>query len=342
VTSIDTSREARPAPEPVISRRGFRAMATDVSFQVVEPGHGADQALAAAAEVFARVEAACTRFDPGSPLMQANAAGDEWFAVPRECFAAISEAALAHQETKGAFDPRVLDSLVALGYDRSLPFASERVELPARATTDDPAALPRLPDLTPPRDLGRWVPGLAPGTLSVRVGPRRLDLGGIGKGLAVRWASAVLAAAGTSHLIDAGGDCYLAGPGPLGSGWRVGVEDPNAGDGAEPLAVLELQDLGCATSSLRVRAWTLGTERVHHLIDPRTGRSCDPGLRAVTVVGPDTARAEVWSKALLIEGRDAISSLAHAHDLAALWIDADGRIGLSPAMHPHVIWESWT
>jgi FAD:protein FMN transferase len=340
VTSINTARDDRLPEEPVIARAGLHAMATNINIQVMNPGPEADQAIAAAGEVFTRVQAACTRFDPASPLMQANASGNDWHTVPWECFEAIREAAQAHVTTGGAFDPRVLDSLVALGYDHSLPFKTEHVELAAPAAAADPAALPQLPALIPPNELGRWQPGLDSERLAVRLGPRRVDLGGIGKGLAVRWASQILATAGSSHLVEAGGDCYLAGSGPLGNGWRVGIEDPHAQGAAAPVAVLELTDRGCATSSLKVRNWTLGDQRVHHLIDPRTGRSCEASLRAVTVVGPDTALAEVWSKALLIEGVRAIATLTDAHQLAAFWVDAQGQTHMSEKMRPYVIWEA--
>jgi thiamine biosynthesis lipoprotein len=320
-------------------------MATTVNLQVLDPGPDAEQALASAQEVFYRVEAACTRFDPGSPLMRANAAGEDWHVVPRECFDAIREAARAHHETGGVFDPRVHDSLVALGYDRSLPFGTGPVDLP-RAP-----ALTRVPATAGSQHTDRrdgwdsWEPGLDEDRLAVRIGPRRIDLGGIGKGLAVRWASQVLAGAGAGHLITAGGDCYLAGAGPLGTGWRVGVEDPASDqDGADPLAVLELTDLGCATSSLKKRTWRAGGQVVHHLIDPRTGRSTGGQVRAVTVAGPDTATAEVWSKSLLIRGQDgpdAIASLARTHMLAALWVDSDGRVQVSDQLRPHLIWQAW-
>jgi thiamine biosynthesis lipoprotein len=77
---------------------------------------------------------------------------------------------------------------------------------------------------------------------------------------------------------------------------------------------------------------------VHPLVDPRTGRPGESGLVAVTVVGTDPARAEVWSKALLLAGPAEAAALADRHDLAALWIDDRGDITVSPWMEPLVIW----
>jgi len=301
-------------------------MASRITLRVVDPGPTAGDALAAARRVFERVEAACTRFDPQSPLMRANADRTAWHAVPEECYLAVAEAARAHLETGGLFDPRVLDTLVGLGYDRTLPFRSG-VSLTGagRAVAARVAA-----------GAGLWQPGLDPQSRSIRLGVDRIDLGGIGKGLAVRLAARALARAGGGHLIEAGGDCHVAGSGPDGGGWRIGIEDPTGGP--EPVAVLRVADTGCATSSLRVRSWQVDGRRVHHLIDPRTGRSAQGGLLSVTVLDTDPARAEVWSKSLLIAGQGRIAALAARRRLPALWVDEDRRVAVSTAMEPCVIW----
>lgn len=302
-------------------------MASQVTLRVLDPGPDVDRCLDEARQVFERVETSCTRFNPSSALMRANAAGDQWHEVPEECFLAIAEAARAHEETEGLFDPRVLDTLVWLGYDRTLPFRTKTVTLTFKK--DEP---PRR------TDPGVWRPGLDPHTRSIRLGPNPVDLGGIGKGLAVRLAAEALAGAGRARLVEAGGDCHVAGDGPQGHGWRVGVEDPAGG--STPVAVLQIRDTGCATSSVRVRSWRLNGQQVHHLIDPRTGQSARGMLRSVTVLDPDPARAEVWSKSLLIAGRDLIAEVAEERGLAALWVDDAGRIAVSSAMEPSVLWES--
>ena len=323
------------SPESATVR--LRAMATDVTLSVVAPAEIAAGPLERARNVFTRVEAACTRFDPASPLMRANASPSEWHVVPPECFAAIAEAARAHQETGGLFDPRVLESLLRLGYDRTLAF-HRSVEL---ATSAGRNGSTPAPGRTPVPGAQPWRPGMDPDTNAVRLGARPIDLGGIGKGLAVRWAAAELAGTGAPFLVEAGGDISVGGRGPDGEGWLVGVEDPAPGQGRRPslVAVLCLADAACATSSVRVRAWTVDGRPVHHVIDPRTGESSESGLRAVTVVGPDPAWAEVWSKTLLLVGSDGVADACRARCLPALWVDADGVVGLSDAMRAHVIWE---
>jgi thiamine biosynthesis lipoprotein len=310
----------------------FRSMACDVTIRVVEPTRLAWPALEQARAVFVNVERACTRFDATSPLMQANADPQAWHEVPAELFEAVAEAQRAHTVTGGLFDPRVLRILEDYGYDRSLPFASGRVHTPG-PTAPAGAADSAGPEATV---TSPWRPELDAARSAVRLGAEPIDLGGIGKGLAVRWAAERLADAGSSVLLEAGGDCYLRGIGPEQAGWRIGIEDPWGGE--QPVAVLRLVDLACATSSIRLRAWRSGDAQVHHLIDPRTRRPGGAGLRAVTVVGPDPALAEVWSKALFLSGTAAIDQLAQARGLAALWIHDDGRVGTTRAMDDLVIW----
>jgi thiamine biosynthesis lipoprotein len=170
----------------------------------------------------------------------------------------------------------------------------------------------------------------------VRIGPVPVDLGGIGKGLTLRWAGELLRSAGvTSFLLEAGGDCVY-GAGPDGGDWRLAVEDPAGG--TTPVAVLEVAEGACATSSIRLRQWHAGERKVHHLIDPRTGRPGGDHLRSVTVVGRDPADAEVWSKVLFLAGRH-IADAAEERGIAALWVDADGRLEASSTMRRHIVWE---
>ena len=310
----------------------FRAMATDVRLQVVDGGHRTPAAMAAAEQVFRDVEAACTRFDPESPLMLANGSPDAWHEVPAVLLAAIREAYEAYVDTAGLFDPRVLKALTSLGYDRTLPFESQAVELVGAepGDADRPSAgVGRRPDWEPSFDVRRS---------AVRIGLEPIDLGGIGKGLAVRWAADALREAGRGLLVEAGGDCAMGGDGPDGDRWLVGVEDPNGG--TDPVAVLSVRDLACTTSSTRVRRWWSGGREVHHLIDPRTLEPGGHGLRSVTVVQSDPARAEVWSKALFLQGEDGIAEAAAQRGLVALWVDDAGTLGNTAVAEPYIVWRA--
>ncbi len=304
------------------------AMASEIRVRAVTRGvdpKTLHPVVDAALDVFRVVQVACTRFDPDSPLMQANARPDDWVRVHRVCLAALTEAHRAYVTTAGRFDPRVLDDLVRLGYARSM-----RTGVPAEI--DAPEALcGRSP-------LPEWRPAFRDETSEVRLGGHPVDLGGIGKGLAVRWCAARLLHEVEDFLVEAGGDCYCAGRAPDGAPWHIAVEDPAGGD--QPVAVLALTDLACATSSVRVRRWRVAGGVVHHLVDPRTGLPGGAGLQSVTVVDPDPANAEVWSKALFLSGVRDIAADAERRRVAALWVTDDATPGFSPAMSRYVVWQS--
>jgi thiamine biosynthesis lipoprotein len=314
---------------PADVTHAFRCMAVDVNVRLIGSPSAAQSAAAAVEEVFRRVEKACTRFNPESPLMLANAAAESWHAVPAECFVALIEAAKAHAATRGRFDPRVLSELVALGYDRSLPFGVGPVDLGMRLQD----VVGRILTIRPP-----WHPEFDPAASAVRIGPVPVDLGGIGKGLAVRWAADALRGRVESFLIEAGGDVFTVGSGPEGEGWRAAVEDPRGGD--QPLAVLDVMDRACATSSIRVRSWRVNGRLVHHLLDPLTGRPGGEGLLSVTVLGPDPAWAEVHSKTLFLAGRNGIAEMAADEGHPALWVDVDGGVHTSSALHGALLWQA--
>ncbi len=130
----------------------------------------------------------------------------------------------------------------------------------------------------------------------------------------------------------------MSGPPPDGDAWRVGIEDPAGSD--QPMAVVALASGAIVTSSTAVRRW-MGPDgsEVHHLIDPRTGQPGGDGLRAVTVALADPAWAEIWSKALFLEGPSRIGPEARSLGVAAWWVRDDGTLEMTPAARAATIWE---
>jgi thiamine biosynthesis lipoprotein len=309
---------------PVITdawtRHAFSAMGTVVAVSLPR----AEQTSALLSEVealFGRVERSCTRFDAASDLMRANTDPSGSHAVAPECVAIVVAAQEAHRATNGLFDPRVLDDLVAAGYDRSFEQGSGGTDVRARVR----------------RSRGSWLPTVDVRRGSLSVGDDPIDLGGIGKGWTVDAAADQLRGQVAAFLINAGGDLAVAGDGPTGDGWTVAVEDPR--DPTLTLAVLRLRDLHCATSSTGRRRWMNDGRERHHLIDPRTGEPSNGGIASVTVVADTTVRAETWSKALLVAGSRHIADLCGEHKLAAYWVTDDGRTAHSARLAPHLTWE---
>jgi thiamine biosynthesis lipoprotein len=166
-----------------------------------------------------------------------------------------------------------------------------------------------------------------------------MDLGGIGKGITLRWAAARLERLGLGDfLLEAGGDIVARGVPPDADAWTVAIEDPL--DRGAPLAAVVVPRTGgaVATSSVRVHRWQVDGRTVHHLLDPATGEPGETGLLAVTVAGSDPAWAEVWSKTLFLAGSVDIAGEARARGLAAWWVDTGGTLAMTPAARLRTAW----
>ncbi len=279
--------------------------------------HAARAAWAVVCDEMAAVDRALSRFRDDSELTAVNrlAGSDRVVNVSWRMRTAVAAMDRARRITDGRFDAAVLSDLERLG-ERGASIAVE-----ANGAVDVP------------------VPPLLHRSSRLHAPPVPLDSGGIGKGLALRWAMSRAAAAGPrlALLLDAGGDVVAGGRRREG-GWRIGIEDP-ADPAGEPVAVATIDRGAIATSSVGVRHWKAPDGRhVHHLVDPRTGEPARTGLISVTVAGPDPAWAEVWTKALFLTGRAGIGDEARARGLAAWWVDETGRLGMTPAARVQSEW----
>lgn len=310
-----------------LTRFAGRAMGSHLRLTVCPDARAATDDAAAAwdevADEFERSEDAMSRFREASELTELNRAAGSGreVVVGRRLERAIVAADRARRVTGGRFDPRILADLDRLGY--------RGASLPAMSVGSGGGLV-----VTAPANATRIACRVAPGRLRL---DRTVDLGGIGKGLALRWAAARLERRGVrSYLLEAGGDLVARGPGPDQGGWQVGIEDP-AGDG-QPLAVVGVVDLAVATSSVGVHAWVVDGRPVHHLLDPATGEPGGNGLLAVTVAAADPAWAEVWSKSLFLAGRAGIAGVARVHGLAAWWVGTDRSLEMTPAARVRTVW----
>jgi thiamine biosynthesis lipoprotein len=308
------------------TRYATRAMGSPLRATIVRvQSRRADHAWERLVTDVERTEAALSRFRAESALSQLNrTAGDgAWHTVDARLHAMAAMAARAWHHTGGRFDARILRRLEALGEHAGVALPGLERGAQAEAPDVERCGIERQPR-----------------TRALRIADP-LDSGGLGKGLALRWAArAALAVvpSGTGLLIEAGGDVVVSGPQPDGGAWRIGIEDPAGGE--EPMAVLELADGAVATSSTALRRWTGPDGRaVHHLIDPRTGEPADRGLLAVTVVHGDPAWAETWSKALFLAGSSSIGPEARRRGLASWWVRVDGSLEMTPAARALTIWE---
>jgi thiamine biosynthesis lipoprotein len=294
-----------PSPAPAAATPNlttFRALNTTIRVA------GTEQDLV---PWFETVEETLSRFRPDSALQQLNAIPERWVIVPPFLYEAINLALKAAALTEGAYDPTILDGLEAAGYRRSFELG------PTEATSPVPA--------------GRWNEiRLAPEASAVWIPAGvRLDLGGIGKGLAVDRAMDLVPGA-PRLLINAGGDLRIR-TAPGDPPCLVDIDDPRDANGV--VATLALQRGAVATSMTTGRAWGKG---LHHIIDPWTGRPSDSGVIAATVISGRAWRAEVLAKAAIILGPERGLRLLATNHAPGLLMMSDGKVIRTPDLEGYL------
>ena len=231
------------------------------------------------------LEQAWSRFRPDSELNRLQQRAGRWVRVSHELFVALRWCARLHEETEGRFDPSIRTALEQWGYDRTFREIDERGAAPVVT-----APSPGLAGMELRRDdeAVRLAPGL------------RIDLGGIGKGLAADMLAGDLLFMGANGVyVSVGGDIAVAGDTPYG-GWDVPLHHP---DTDLPFDFHCLAAGGIVMSTTRMRRWHRldGTE-AHHLIDPTTGAPAATDVVAVAVAALSAARAEALAKAVVVAG----------------------------------------
>lgn len=302
---------------------------------VVWPPPALPMARAAVDDVLAALDLQASRFRADSQLSWVHRTGGGVFLLSDGLAEAVGVALAAARWTGGRVDPTVGAALIALGYDRDFAAISDRRGVSLAAPVPAPG----------------WHRVRLDGVLLWLPDGIRLDLGATAKGLgADRAAHAVMSAGQDAGgvLVSLGGDIATGGIPPRG-GWPVTAADgPGEGSRARPAGVaapqlVRLPGGAVATSSVTVRRWRHGGRRVHHIVDPATGRPANGPWRSASVAAATCADANAAATAAIVAGAKAEQWLA-ATGLPARLAGRDGHIrhlggwpaadgGLVPATH---------
>ena len=298
--------EMSVSANPYWTQREVPAMGSTATVMV---GGGDTSAVEWALDELAFLERTWSRFRPDSDLCQMNARAGEWTAVTPTLLLALDRARTVWESTAGRFNPAVLPALEAAGYDTTFDLV--------RCSDGPPPESGRVADFGDVEiDLGAGAVRLPSDV--------RIDLGGIGKGLAADLVAEGLVDRGAdSALVCVGGDIRAAGQAPSRP-WAVPVEDPCC-DG-RTVFTHALDTGAIVTSTTRMRTWTRGAERLHHLIDPRTGLPADSGVCAVVVAGAEAWLSEGLAKAALIAGVDQGGALLRGANVQGWFFLEDGSM----------------
>lgn len=303
--------EERRADGRLLVERAGGVMGTSLRLAAI----GTDQALLERALVAAeaelrRVEDLFTDWRP-SPLMELNAAaGRGPVAVSDELAQVVERALLVAELTGGAFDPtwRGVGKLWNLKAQPPLVPSDEAVRAALvhvgfRAVVVDREADPPTIDMPAGHELG---------------------LGGIAKGYGVDRAMAVLVEHGVEHaIVDAGGDLKVLGR-HFDVPWEIAISHPRRR--GDVMAVLPVSNTCVVTSGDYERFALVDGERLHHILDPRTGRP-STGCMSATVVGPDATVCDGLATALCVMGPEqGLALIERSGVYQAICVGMDGEV----------------
>jgi FAD:protein FMN transferase len=258
-----------------------------------------------------RVDAAASRFRTDSDLSWANLNHGRPIAVSRMLIDLIDGALEGARCSDGALDPTVGADLRRLGYDRDILLVGHSAERPRRPHAGLSLSRPTWRQVRVDRGAG---------LLTVPIGAI-LDLGATAKAQTADLAAeAIHRHYGCDVLVEIGGDLAVAG---VKSDWQIAVAERNG----EADQQISLHSGGLATSTTMVRRWQHGSEIVHHIVDPATGRPAAGPWRTASVAAATALQANVCSTAAIVLG-DRAPAWLEQQSVAARLVGTDGTVHL--------------
>ncbi len=272
-----------------------------------------EEALADAVdETLAEVNAKMSNWDPTSEVSTFSASESTDAVAVSDEFALVIDAANdVHEKSGGTFDV-TLGPLIELW-----GFGPRKPEDPVPSDVEIQAALDSVGQsrlLTLDREAG---------TLAKSDAGVGINLSAIAKGYGIDAVAETLRDAGIeNYMVEIGGDLVTMGQNDKNEAWRIGIEKPETGVQAIQL-IVQLDDLGMATSGDYKNFFEQDGVRYSHIIDPVTGRPITHRTTSVTVLAENAMMADAWATAMLALGQEKGLELAEKHKLAVYFISRD-------------------
>lgn len=274
----------RPSPE--IVHRSQPLLGTFVTISAWGGDRAAVQsAISEAFDEFRRADALMSLHRPESELSRVNAlAATNAVSISPELFHVFELAQRIAAETDGSFDVTIRPVADLWG------FIWKEHRLPTEAELQ--SVLPRV-------GFRKVELEATHRTVRFRELGVSIDLGGIGKGVAVDMAIAKLRSLGVANaMVKAGGDIRVMGAPPDKQFWIVQLEDPYK-QGRR--ISIPLRDAALSTSGNYENFFEVAGQRYSHILDPRTGMPVQ-GIAACSVIAPTCAESDAWATACFVAG----------------------------------------
>ncbi len=335
VTSAGAGQQITADGGSVTSARARYLMGTRLVIEC--PGEVAPQVFEAAFEEVERLESILSNWLESSELSRLNREGSRApFPVSADLIHAVEVSLRWAERTGGAFDPTVESLMRRYGLRDGGSLAGD----PAPAGDDRLGTASAGEGARPPAVVG-WrhvVVDSKERAIHFTKAGIGIDLGGIGKGIALDEAARVLAVRGVAGgLLDFGGQVLAMGE--VEDGWLIGVADPAQRE--RTVATVTLRAGSLATSGNAERAMIGEEGMVGHILDSRSGAPAR-FTGSVSVLAASGTTADALSTALFVMGPERGFGWAESRGIAALYIWRDVEGGLefraTSAMDPELDW----
>jgi thiamine biosynthesis lipoprotein len=117
-------------------------------------------------------------------------------------------------------------------------------------------------------------------------------------------------------MVDIGGEVVVKGKNPRMKTWRIGINKPvedSLSINQELQSILEVSDVGMATSGNYRKFYYKDGKRYAHTIDPRIGQPVQHNILSATVVAADCTTADAYATAFMVMGLEKSMEFCKKH-----------------------------
>ena len=173
-----------------------------------------------------------------------------------------------------------------------------------------------------------------------------LDCSSIAKGYGVDRVANFLKIKGVKHyMVDIGGEVALKGKSARMKTWRIGINKPvedSLSINQELQTILEISDIGMATSGNYRKFYYKDGKKYAHTIDPRLGCPIQHNILSATVIASDCTTADAYATAFMVMGLEKSKAFCEEHpELNAYFIcsgEGDSHfIYYTPGMERYIV-----
>lgn len=233
-----------------------------------------------------------------------DAPAGQWLEVSDHMYQLLAQSLSIAEQTDGAFDPTIRPLVDLWGF----------------GPLQRPDQVPDSADIVQALAEVDWRSVQLEDGKLYKSQPLGFDLSAIAKGYGVDVIAQILESSGIErYLVEVGGEMRLAGLKPNAEQWKIAIETP-AAVVRQAYKVIQISNIGLATSGDYRNYFENDGKRYSHTIDPRTGYPIGHSMASVTVLAASSAQADAWATAMEVAGPDTAMQWAEEKGLAVFMI----------------------